>query len=166
MLRDLGGLARTGRRARALTRGVRRLAILLPVLLAAQAAHPASIMTNVGPRISAPIGPRGPTINSIGPRVDPSFHATPPGNGANNNGGSNTGGNNSGSNSSSSRTNSRTTQTLTRRNDDGVPPAGERRYVPDQVVIEVVGNLSDQRFNALLNRLHLTEIDTRRLPLI
>ena len=59
-----------------------------------------------------------------------------------------------------------THQTLTRRNDDGVPPPGERRYVPDQVVIEVTGSLSDQRFNALLNRLHLTLIDTRRVPLI
>ena len=109
MRRELGRLARTARRTRALARGVRRLAILVPVLLAAQAAHPASIMTNVGPRISTPIGPRGPTINSVGPRFDPSFHGTPPGNGSSNNGGNNTGGNNSGSNNGGSRTGSRNT---------------------------------------------------------
>jgi subtilisin family serine protease len=161
MHRDLGRLAR---RARALGWGVRRLAILLPVLLATQAAHPASILTNVGPRISAPVGPRGPTINSVGPRFDPSFHGTPPGGDNANNPGAN---NSAGSNNGYPRTNSRATQTLTRRNnDDGVPPPSERRYAVDQVVIEIVGNPSDQRFNALLNRLHLSPIETRRVPLI
>jgi hypothetical protein len=170
---ELGRLARTGCRAYALARRARRLAILLPVLLAAQAAHPAGILTNVGPRISTPVGPRGPTINSIGPRFDPSFHGTPPGgngvsNSGGNNNGNNAGANNSGgSNNGGTRNGARKTQTLSRRNlDEGVPPAGERRYVPDQVVIEVVGNLSDQRFNALLNRLHLTSVETRRIPLI
>jgi hypothetical protein len=165
---ELGRLAHNACRPRALARCVRRLAILLPVLLVAQAAHPAGILTNVGPRISTPVGPRGPTINSVGPRFDPSFHGTPPGgNGVSNNGGNNNGNNAGGNNSGGSRASTRKTQTLTRRNnDEGIPPPGERRYVPDQVVIEVTGNMSDQRFNALISRLHLTPIETPRLPLI
>src|SRR5579883_697009 len=160
--------ARTGAR-RAFARGARWVAAFLPFLLIGGVAQAAFLGADIGPHIAPSIGPRAPTINSVGPRFDPSFHGPPRGggNGVSNPGGNNNGNNASGNHNPGTRTTTRKTQTLTRRNlDEGVPPPNEHRYVPDQVIIEITGNLSDQRFKALLNRLHLISIETRRIPLI
>jgi len=47
----------------------------------------------------------------------------------------------------------------------GVPPAGERRYVPDEVLVELAGNPTDQVFNALAARHRLNRLDARRIGL-
>ena len=166
-----GRFARIGWRSRAcaLARRMRWLAALVPILLIAEAAQSASLLTNFGPRVQPNIGPRAPTLNTIGPRFDPSFHATPGGNGANYPGGSNGGNNVGGSTAGSTRdgVRGRKTQTLTRRgNDNGVPPPGERRYVQDRLVIEVNGNRSDQQITDLFNRFRLTRLETRRIALL
>ena len=169
MRNESGRPARTGWRLGALARRARWLAALIPALLIADAAHAASLMNSFSPRVPTDIGPRGPTLNAVGPRLDPSLRTTPGSPGANNQGGSNAGTNTGGSTAGSTRNGSRDTrtQTLTRRtNDNGVPPPGELRYVPDEVVIEVNGNPSDQQLAALFSRFHLTRLDTRRIGLI
>src|SRR3984957_16793948 len=165
MRNESGRPARTGWRLGALARRARWLAALIPALLIADAAHAASLMNSFSPRVPTDIGPRGPTLNTVGPRLDPSLRTTPGSPGANNQGGSNAGNNTGGSTAGSTR--STKTQTSTRRtNDNGVPPPGELRYVPDEVVIEVNGNPSDQQLAALFSRFHLTRLDTRRIGLI
>jgi subtilisin family serine protease len=47
----------------------------------------------------------------------------------------------------------------------GVPPANERRYVPDEVLMEFAGLPSDQTFNALAARYRLVPIEARRIAL-
>jgi subtilisin family serine protease len=47
----------------------------------------------------------------------------------------------------------------------GVPPANERRYVPDEVLMEFAGLPSDQTFNALATRYRLVPIEARRIAL-
>jgi subtilisin family serine protease len=46
------------------------------------------------------------------------------------------------------------------RNPSGVPPAGERRYVPDEVVVEVASSASPQQINALTQRFRLAVLET------
>lgn len=46
----------------------------------------------------------------------------------------------------------------------GVPPANERRYVPDEVVIEVAGTPPPQSADALARRFRLTRIESLNLP--
>jgi hypothetical protein len=147
------------------------LAAVVGVILIAPAAHAINLVgANPGVRLPPPTiaPPRTPTINSVGPRFDPSFHGTPGGNGTVQGGNGN--GNNPGASTGGRHTGSRNTrQTQTRRtsnNDAGVPPAGERRYIRDQVLFEVTGRASDARITALLNRLRLTRIATQRIPLI
>src|ERR1700721_2966413 len=162
--RTSGRFVRARRPASAFARAVRWVAVLVPVLLAAEAAHSASMLTNFGPRVQPNIGPRAPSLNTTGPRLDPSFHGVPGNNAGNDQGGNNPGGNNAGS---------RTTKTQTRRNNDngnnnnannnGVPPPGERRYIPDEAGVEFTGNQTDQQITALFSRFRLTVLETRRI---
>ena len=46
------------------------------------------------------------------------------------------------------------------RNPSGVPPAGERRYVPNEVVVEVANTMTSQQIDALAQRFRLTNIET------
>ena len=46
------------------------------------------------------------------------------------------------------------------RNPTGVPPASERRYVPDEVVAEVATTTSPQQINALTQRFRLAVLET------
>ena len=140
------------------------LCAVVPALLVAAPAQSA-MLTNVAPRLPTNIGPRGPAIDSIGPRFDPSLHSgggngQTGGNGNNagaSSGGSSRTGNTGGSNNSKS-------QVTVRRARSGVPPANELRYFPDQVAFE--GSLSDQQLIGLLNRFRLELLDTRRIPLL
>jgi hypothetical protein len=52
-----------------------------------------------------------------------------------------------------------------RRGGSGVPPADERRYVPDEVIVELAGNPSNQTFNTLAARHRLARIDSQRIAL-
>jgi len=52
-----------------------------------------------------------------------------------------------------------------RRVGTGVPPSGEQRYVPDEVVIELDGNPSQQVTAALAARFRLQRMESLRLPL-
>jgi hypothetical protein len=47
----------------------------------------------------------------------------------------------------------------------GVPPAGERRYVSDEVIAEFAGTPSNQAFAAIAARYRLTRLDTRHVAL-
>jgi hypothetical protein len=52
-----------------------------------------------------------------------------------------------------------------RRGGSGVPPADERRYVPDEVIVEFAGNPSNQTFNTLAARHRLARIESQRIAL-
>ena len=96
MLGDFDRSARSrfdGRRRGALGRRLAWLAVIVPALLVAGVAQSA-MLTNVGPRLPTSIGPRSPTLNTIGPRFDPTFHTAPGGGGYS--GGGSTGGSNAG----------------------------------------------------------------------
>lgn len=53
----------------------------------------------------------------------------------------------------------------TRRSASGVPPAGEHRLLPDEVVIEVANSLSTAQIDALQRRHRLTRIERQRFAL-
>jgi subtilisin family serine protease len=46
------------------------------------------------------------------------------------------------------------------RNPSGVPPAGEQRYVPDEIVVELASSTSPQQINALTQRFRLATLET------
>lgn len=48
---------------------------------------------------------------------------------------------------------------------NGVPPDNERRYVPDEVMVELVGNPTDQTFAGIEARHRLNRLDTQRIGL-
>jgi len=48
----------------------------------------------------------------------------------------------------------------------GVPPAGERRMVPDEVVITLSNNASPQTINAIRTRHRLTQLDSQQIALL
>ena len=52
-----------------------------------------------------------------------------------------------------------------RRGGSGVPPAGERRYVPDEVIVELSGNPTDQTFAGMEARHRLARLETQRIGL-
>jgi subtilisin family serine protease len=136
--------------------------------LIAPAAHAASAVSVAPPAIRLPppvvAPPRTPTIGTVGPpRFDPSFPRTPGGNLDGGNGASTSSG---GRNTRSRDARSRTQTRRTNNNDSGVPPPGERRYLTDQVVFEAVGRATDARITALLNRLRLAPLQTRRIALL
>lgn len=51
------------------------------------------------------------------------------------------------------------------RNPSGVPPASERRYQPDEVVVEVAASAGDAQINALVQRFRLVRLDTLNFQL-
>ena len=53
----------------------------------------------------------------------------------------------------------------TRRGGSGVPPASERRYAPDEVMVELPGNPTDQTFAGIGTRHRLNRLDTQRIGL-
>jgi subtilisin family serine protease len=59
----------------------------------------------------------------------------------------------------------RASQRAARRGPSGAPPAGERRLVPDEVVIEVANSVSQQQIDALQRRHRLTRIESQRFAL-
>ena len=52
-----------------------------------------------------------------------------------------------------------------RRGPSGAPPAGEHRYVPDEVVIEVANSVSARQINALQRRFRLTRLESHQFQL-
>jgi subtilisin family serine protease len=48
----------------------------------------------------------------------------------------------------------------------GVPPSGERRMVPDEVVITLSNNVSPQTLNAIRTRHRLTQLDSQQIALL
>ena len=141
------------------------LSALLPVLLIAAPAQSASLMNSVGPRLPTNIGPRGPMIESIGPRFDPSLHSGGNGQGGGGGNGNNAGASSGGSGGSATGGSggSKTTKPVVRRTlPSGVPPGRERRYIPDHVVFEYAG--SD--LAGLLSRYRLALLATVPVPLL
>jgi hypothetical protein len=49
---------------------------------------------------------------------------------------------------------------VTRRSGSGVPPAGERRYVPDEVVLELAAGISEPAAQAVARRHRLVRLET------
>lgn len=47
----------------------------------------------------------------------------------------------------------------------GVPPVNERRYVPDEVMVELAGDPTDQAFAGIGTRHRLSRLDTQRIGL-
>jgi subtilisin family serine protease len=54
----------------------------------------------------------------------------------------------------------------TRRGGSGVPPAGERRLVPDEVVVELPNTMPAATVDAVQRRFRLTRLDVQPIPLI
>jgi subtilisin family serine protease len=54
----------------------------------------------------------------------------------------------------------------TPRRPTGVPPANERRFVPDEVVVEVPNSTPAATINAVESRHRLTRLDTQEIPLL
>ena len=48
----------------------------------------------------------------------------------------------------------------------GVPPANERRYVPDEVVVELPNSVSAATISAIETRFRLTRLDVQPIPLL
>jgi subtilisin family serine protease len=144
-----------------------RLACLAALLIAAPAAQSAMLTNSVGPRLPTNIGPRGPMIDSIGPRFDPGLH-----NGGNSSGNNTGNSSNAGTSSGGSSANGtsggskRIKSPVVRRARSGVPPGNERRYFPDRVVFEMVGNPSGPQLTDFLRRHRLALLGTLRLPLL
>jgi len=115
------------------------------------------------------VGPRMMSPGSFGMRLDPTLRTGPGNDGSVTDNGGGGGATNTTRkvNTTSKRhkdggSNSNNTQT-TRRLDSGVPPAGERRYASDEVVIE--GNLTERQIAALTARLHLVRLESQRIAL-
>ena len=139
------------------------LATLVPALLiVAPAVQSASLIRgDVGPRLPPNIGPRSNPIDTVGPRFDPTFHRLPNGDGQI--GGGSSGGSSAGNSGGGT---GGTQAHQTRRARSGAPAGGPRNFIPDEVVFELNGNRSNQQLIGLLNRLRLTLLETRPIPLI
>jgi len=166
MVTDSSGLART-RLGRSLLGVFACLSVVLPAVFIAAPAAQSAMINSVGPRLPTNIGPRGPSIDNIGPRYD----STTRGGGGNGQGGGNNSNSSnanssSGGNSASGNTGGSKKQAVVRRARSGVPPGNERRYFPDRVVFELNGSRSDPQMDALLNRFRLERISTLRIPLL
>src|SRR5215468_11031632 len=158
MVTDSGGLRRA-RLGRSLLGVFACLSVFLPTVFLAAPAAQSAMINNVGPRLPTNIGPRGPTIDSIGPRYDSTVRGSGgSGQGGGNNSNSSNANNSSGGNSASGNTGGSKKQAVVRRARSGVPPGNERRYFPDRVVFELNGNPSDERVTALLNRFRLERL--------
>jgi len=154
---------------------------VIPAVLMGDAAQSASVLS-VGPRLppnmgpppsmSPPsIGPRGPVLNTVGPRFDPTFRGTPGGAGFSATGGGNDTGASAGNkykrrHISGGGGGGTKRLMAARRAPGGVPPVNELHYLPGEVVFEAVGTPSDRQITALFNRLRLSRLDTRRIELL
>ena len=154
---------------------------VIPALLMGDAAQSASVLS-VGPRLppnmgpppsmSPPsIGPRGPVLNTVGPRFDPTFRGTPGGAGFSATGGGNDTGASSGNkykrrHVSGGGGGGTKRLVAARRTPSSVPPGNELRYLPGEVVFEAVGTPSDLQIITLFDRLRLSRLDTRRIGLL
>jgi subtilisin family serine protease len=47
----------------------------------------------------------------------------------------------------------------------GVPPVGERRYVADEVIVQLYGHMSSEQIDAFARRRHLTSLESQRVAL-
>ncbi|HEY2134705.1 MAG TPA: S8 family serine peptidase [Xanthobacteraceae bacterium] len=170
MLSDSGGPARRWFAPSRLTGFARRFAWLavVPALMMGDVAQSASLMNSVCPRLPTNIGPRGPVVDSVGPRFDPTFRSSPGGASqyGTAGGGSTGGASGNGNASNGGGSTSTKPQVASRRTRSGVPPANELHYIRDEVVFEAAGNPSDQALIGLLNRFHLARIETRRIALL
>jgi hypothetical protein len=54
----------------------------------------------------------------------------------------------------------------TPRRPSGVPPRNERRYVPDEVVVEIPNSVSAATISAIETRFRLTRLDAQPIPLL
>lgn len=132
------------------------LAVATIAWLAAGDAFSATVGPSIGgggPRMSAP------SISSVGPR-GPNFRTGP--DGPKGKGGpgiivipTDSGG------APNYVKQSKSSGTPFRRVGTGVPPAGEQRYEPDHVIIEVDGNVSLQAANTLALRFALTRVESQ-----
>jgi Fervidolysin N-terminal prodomain len=61
--------------------------------------------------------------------------------------------------------NQRRPQQANRQRPSGAPPANERRFVPDEVVIELSNSVGAQQVDALQRRFRLTRIESQRFQL-
>jgi len=154
---------------------------VIPAVLMGDAAQSASVLS-VGPRLppnmgpppsmSPPsIGPRGPVLNTVGPRFDPTFRGTPGGAGFSATGSGNDAGASAGNkykrrHISGGGGGGTKRLMAARRTPGGVPPVTELHYLPGEVVFEAVGTPSDRQITALFNRLRLSRLDTRRIELL
>jgi len=154
---------------------------VIPAVLMGDAAQSASVLS-VGPRLppnmgpppsmSPPsIGPRGPVLNTVGPRFDPTFRGTPGGAGFSATGSGNDAGASAGNkykrrHISGGGGGGIKRLMAARRTPGGVPPVNELHYLPGEVVFEAVGTPSDRQITALFNRLRLSRLDTRRIELL
>jgi hypothetical protein len=109
------------------------------------------------------IGPRIPTLNSVGPRFDPTFRGTPGGAGFSGAGGDDA---SSGSPKRRKLSNGTKHQATVKRTPGGGAGVEELRRFPGEVLFELAGPPSDVQFIRLLNRFHLARLDTRRIGLI
>jgi Subtilase family len=148
-------------------RSVARIAAaaLVPLALLVEAANPASL-TNLGARLPTSVGPRGPTLQTTTPRLDPNFHTPPAGSDYGIGDGGVSGGSSQSATSGGPRHPKSKAPNAVRRARTGVPPANVRDYIPDQVVFELSGDVTDQQFIGLLNRFRLARLDTRRIQLL
>jgi hypothetical protein len=110
--------------------------------------HISGPSSGMGPREPrGPVGPRGPGWGDPGISVTTTSTSTSHV--------SSGGGGGSGKSSSSQ---------ARRRGGSGVPPAGERRYIPDEVVVEL-RNISPDAITALGRRLRLTQLERQSIQL-
>ncbi len=111
------------------------------------AIHITGPSSGMGPREPrGPVGPRGPGWGDPGISVSTTTSTSHVYSG---------GGGGSGKSSNSQ---------ARRRGGSGVPPAGERRYIPDEVVVEL-RNISPEAITALGRRLRLTQLERQSIQL-
>jgi Subtilase family len=132
---------------------IRRVVMLAIGLASLGAVHPALAQVHalsVGPRV--PLG----SFGNVG-RVDPGFRYTPP-----SDGGSAT----VSSNNSPSKTKHSANRNSTRNAINGVPPANERRYASDEVVLLLKGKPPTAVVEALARGYHLTRLESQSFGLL
>jgi hypothetical protein len=60
----------------------------------------------------------------------------------------------------------RSNRTRNSNNNNGIPPAGERRYVPDEIVVQLNGNPSQRVIDGLARRYRLTRVESQNFGLL
>jgi subtilisin family serine protease len=110
-----------------------------------------------GPSLGGPRGPSnfggsfgnlgGDHSGSGGPAYPPGVVAYPPASGGNAN-------------------RVRSNRSRNNNNNNGIPPAGERRYLPDEVVVLLNGNQSQRVIEGLARRYRLTRVESQNISLL